>query len=298
MRADVAAVDVFAENLREPAARGAARRASGARHRSRACAPAASAPSSTTTGKLLEHDHGLPRRRATRSSRKAKDDAARARAASTRRARSRSATAPRGRETEALRARSSLDEAGVDGRRSSCRSTRPARACTRRRDVAREEFPDLDLTVRGAISIARRLQDPLAELVKIDPKAIGVGQYQHDVHQPLLAQEARRGRRELRQPRRRRAQHRERAAARATSPASASRSRRRSSLHRDEHGAFASRAQLLDVPGLGPEGVRAGGGLPAHPRRGEPARRERRAPRALRARRDDGDGSRRRAAAS
>lgn len=53
-------------------------------------------------------------------------------------------------------------------------------------DVAREEFPELDLTIRGAISIARRLQDPLAELVKIDPKSIGVGQYQHDVHQPLL----------------------------------------------------------------------------------------------------------------
>ncbi len=53
-------------------------------------------------------------------------------------------------------------------------------------DVAREEFPDLDVTVRGAISIARRLQDPLAELVKIDPKSIGVGQYQHDVSQPAL----------------------------------------------------------------------------------------------------------------
>lgn len=53
-------------------------------------------------------------------------------------------------------------------------------------DIAREEFPDLDLTIRGAISIARRLQDPLAELVKVDPKAIGVGQYQHDVHQTLL----------------------------------------------------------------------------------------------------------------
>jgi len=48
-------------------------------------------------------------------------------------------------------------------------------------EVAREEFPELDVTVRGAISIARRLQDPLAELVKIDPKSIGVGQYQHDV---------------------------------------------------------------------------------------------------------------------
>ncbi len=53
-------------------------------------------------------------------------------------------------------------------------------------DVAREEFPDLDITVRGAISIGRRLQDPLAELVKIDPKSIGVGQYQHDVDQKLL----------------------------------------------------------------------------------------------------------------
>lgn len=53
-------------------------------------------------------------------------------------------------------------------------------------DIARREFPDLDLTVRGAISIARRLQDPLAELVKIDPKSIGVGQYQHDVDQKKL----------------------------------------------------------------------------------------------------------------
>jgi len=53
-------------------------------------------------------------------------------------------------------------------------------------DVARQEFPDLDLTVKGAISIARRLQDPLAELVKVDPKSIGVGQYQHDVNQSQL----------------------------------------------------------------------------------------------------------------
>ena len=54
-------------------------------------------------------------------------------------------------------------------------------------DVAREEFPDLDLTIRGAISMGRRLQDPLAELVKIDPKAIGVGLYQHDVNQKRLS---------------------------------------------------------------------------------------------------------------
>jgi protein Tex len=53
-------------------------------------------------------------------------------------------------------------------------------------EVAISEFPDLDITVRGAISIGRRLQDPLAELVKIDPKSIGVGQYQHDVDQKLL----------------------------------------------------------------------------------------------------------------
>ena len=55
-------------------------------------------------------------------------------------------------------------------------------------ETAREEFPQLDVTIRGAISIARRLQDPLAELVKIDPKSIGVGQYQHDVDQKMLKQ--------------------------------------------------------------------------------------------------------------
>ncbi|WP_312700969.1 Tex family protein [Sedimentibacter sp.] len=55
--------------------------------------------------------------------------------------------------------------------------------------LAQEEYPDLDVTVRGAISIGRRLQDPLAELVKIDPKSIGVGQYQHDVNQTKLSQE-------------------------------------------------------------------------------------------------------------
>jgi Transcriptional accessory protein len=53
-------------------------------------------------------------------------------------------------------------------------------------DVAREEFPDEDVTVRGAVSIGRRLMDPLAELVKIDPKSLGIGQYQHDVDQTLL----------------------------------------------------------------------------------------------------------------
>ncbi len=55
--------------------------------------------------------------------------------------------------------------------------------------IARDEFPDYDITVRGAVSIGRRLSDPLAELVKIDPKSIGVGQYQHDVDQILLKEE-------------------------------------------------------------------------------------------------------------
>ena len=50
-------------------------------------------------------------------------------------------------------------------------------------EVAREEFPTLDLTYRGAVSIGRRLLDPMAELIKIDPKSIGIGQYQHDVNQ-------------------------------------------------------------------------------------------------------------------
>ena len=54
-------------------------------------------------------------------------------------------------------------------------------------EIAAKEFPELDVTLRGAVSIARRLQDPLAELVKIEPKAIGVGQYQHDVNQIKLA---------------------------------------------------------------------------------------------------------------
>ena len=55
-------------------------------------------------------------------------------------------------------------------------------------DVARQELPDHDVTVRGAVSIARRLIDPLSELVKVDPKSIGVGQYQHDVGENLLGE--------------------------------------------------------------------------------------------------------------
>lgn len=62
-------------------------------------------------------------------------------------------------------------------------TNRSRRICLFCFKLAVEELPEYDVTIRGAISIARRIQDPLAELVKIEPKAIGVGQYQHDVNQ-------------------------------------------------------------------------------------------------------------------
>jgi uncharacterized protein len=90
-----------------------------------------------------------------------------------------------GRETEKF-VRETLKEAGVAGVIVIPVSEAGASVYSAS-ELAAKEFPDLDLTIRGAISIARRLQDPLAELVKIDPKSIGVGQYQHDVYQGLLA---------------------------------------------------------------------------------------------------------------
>jgi uncharacterized protein len=89
-----------------------------------------------------------------------------------------------GRETEAF-IRGALGELGL-GRVPVVMVSEAGASVYSASDVAREEFPDLDLTIRGAISIARRLQDPLAELVKVDPKSIGVGQYQHDVTPGLL----------------------------------------------------------------------------------------------------------------
>ncbi len=90
-----------------------------------------------------------------------------------------------GRETEKF-VRETLKEAGIQGVIVIPVSEAGASVYSAS-ELAAKEFPDLDLTIRGAISIARRLQDPLAELVKIDPKSIGVGQYQHDVYQGLLA---------------------------------------------------------------------------------------------------------------
>jgi uncharacterized protein len=117
-------------------------------------------------------------------------------------------------------------------------------------EVAREEFPELDLSLRSAASIGRRLQDPLGELVKIDPKSIGVGQYQHDVNQSLLRKklgeivdwcvnlvgvDANMASPQL-------LEH-----VSGIGPVLA----RRIVVHRNEHGAFRSRKELLDVRGLG-----------------------------------------------
>ncbi len=117
-------------------------------------------------------------------------------------------------------------------------------------DIAREEFPDLDVTIRGAISIARRLQDPLAELVKIEPKAIGVGQYQHDVSQIRLGQSLDAVVEDC-----------VNAVGVDVNMASVALLRRVSGLtpsiatnivaHRNQNGAFKSRKELLKVPRLG-----------------------------------------------
>ncbi len=119
-------------------------------------------------------------------------------------------------------------------------------------EIARDEFPDLDLTIRGAISIGRRLQDPLAELVKIDPKAIGVGQYQHDVNQPLLAEK-------LDEVVVSCVNHVGVEVNTASAPLLARVSgigptlAKRLVAYRDEHGPFAGRKALAKVPGLGPK---------------------------------------------
>jgi len=136
-------------------------------------------------------------------------------------------------------------------------------------DVARDEFPDLDLTVRGAISIARRLQDPLAELVKVDPKSIGVGQYQHDVSQVALGHKLD----EV-------VETCVNSVGVELNTASAWLLSRVAGIgltlakrivaHRNEHGPFRSRKALLDVSGLGPRTFEQAAGFlrlqnPEHP---------------------------------
>jgi uncharacterized protein len=127
-------------------------------------------------------------------------------------------------------------------------------------EAARQEFPELDVTIRGAISIARRLQDPLAELVKIDPKSIGVGLYQHDVDQKKMAamldavvEDA------------------VNAVGVDANTASAALLRYVAGIgpkvaqaivaHRDEHGPFQKRSDLLKVKGLGPKAYQQAAGF-------------------------------------
>ena len=117
-------------------------------------------------------------------------------------------------------------------------------------ELAKKEFPDHDLTVRGAVSIGRRLQDPLSELVKIDPKAIGVGQYQHDVNQSSL----RRSLEEIVESCVNRVGvDGNLASAELLRYVSGLNSRTAGAIvkFRDAHGAFASRLDLLKVPGVG-----------------------------------------------
>ena len=146
---------------------------------------------------------------------------------------------------------------------------------------ASAELPDLDVSLRGAVSIARRLQDPLAELVKIDPKSIGVGQYQHDLAESALSRSLDAVVEDC-----------VNAVGVDVNTASAPLLRRVSGHH-----ASAWPAQIVAAPrrqrpvphphgarrraAAGPEGVRAVRGLPAHPRRRRPAGRLRRAPRGL-----------------
>ncbi len=127
-------------------------------------------------------------------------------------------------------------------------------------DIAREEFPDHDITVRGAVSIGRRLMDPLAELVKLDPKSIGVGQYQHDVDQPALKHslddvvvscvnsvgvELNTASKHL------------------LTYVSGLNSRTAASLvaYRDANGPFKSRKELIAIPGLGPKAFEQAAGF-------------------------------------
>lgn len=127
-------------------------------------------------------------------------------------------------------------------------------------ELAALEFPDLDVSLRGAVSIGRRLQDPLAELVKIEPKAIGVGQYQHDVNQSLLTKSLDAVVEDC-----------VNAVGVDLNTASAALLARVAGLnktlaqnivqYRDQHGRFTSRSQLLKVPRLGPKAYEQAAGF-------------------------------------
>ncbi len=163
-----------------------------------------------------------------------------------------------GRETEAF-ARATLRDAGIEGV-VVVQVNEAGASVYSASDIARDEFPELDVTVRGAISIGRRLQDPLAELVKIDPKSIGVGQYQHDVHQPLL-------KRKLDEVVESCVNHVGVELATASVPLLSRvagigpKVAKNIVRHREESGGFRSRADLLAVSGLGPKAFEQAGGF-------------------------------------
>lgn len=135
--------------------------------------------------------------------------------------------------------------------------------------IAEEEFPELDVTIRGAVSIARRLQDPLAELVKIDPKAIGVGQYQHDVSQPALARSLETTVEDCVNSV---GVNLDTASAALLSRVAGLSSTLAENIvsYRDEHGAFESRTQLKKVPRLGPKAFEQSAGFLRIPKGSNP----------------------------
>ncbi|MGE0791913.1 MAG: Tex family protein [Sandaracinaceae bacterium] len=243
-RADREAIDVFADNLRNlllaaPLGEAAVVGIDPGIRTGCKCAVL------DATGRFLENETIYPDRHAKEAA------AALVRLVRTHRARAVAVgNGTAGRETESF-ARSALSDAGLTDVMVVSVSESGASVYSAS-DVARSEFPELDLTVRGAISIGRRLQDPLAELVKVEPKAIGVGQYQHDVDQKLLAKKLD----EV-------VESCVSAVGVALNLASAALLSRVAGLsaalankvvaHRDKHGRFAERADLLKVSGLGPK---------------------------------------------
>ena len=222
------------------------------------------------------HRHDLPARARRDVGRARSRRSTRLAARPRRRARSRSATAPpRARPTSSPRELVARNPAlGLDQGRS-CREA--GASVYSASAYASAELPDLDVSLRGAVSIARRLQDPLAELVKIDPKSIGVGQYQHDVPESALSRSLDAVVEDCvnavgvdlntaSAPLLRAGVGHHRVARRAD----------RRAPRRQRPVPHPHRAGRRAAPG--PQGVRAVRGLPAHPRRRRPARRLRRAP--------------------
>ena len=244
-------IDVFAANLQGPAARRPGRPAPHDGPGPRLPHRRARSPSSTARARLSRRTRIYPHVAAAQVGRVAAHPGAPGRDAPGRAHRHRQRhRVPRDRQarhatsSQAQPGSEPHQDRGLRGRRLA--STPPPR-------YAATELPELDVSLRGAVSIARRLQDPLAELVKIDPKSIGVGQYQHDVHRHQAgAQPGRRGR-GLRERGRRRRQHRLRPAAGPGVAASPTAWRARSSPTATRTARSRPASSCMDVPRLGPK---------------------------------------------